>query len=389
MTTRNILVTGGAGFIASHLVDRLVADGHRVTVYDNLEPQVHGGPENATPSARARAGLPASLNAGAHYVWGDVRDAEALAKVLEDQEVVYHQAAMVGVGQSMYQVRRYVDVNTMGTVTLLDLLSKGRHKVRKLIVASSMSIYGEGAYVDHAGAPHYPGLRPESQLARHQWEHVEPGAKDAQALRPVPTPETKPLDSTSVYAISKKDQEEYCLVVGRAYGIPTVALRYFNVYGPRQSLSNPYTGVCAIFSSRIKNGNPPVVYEDGHQTRDFVSVHDIVQANVLALKSSSADHESINIGTGRPTSVRDIADTLTRLYGRSDLPLQVENKYRTGDIRHCVADISKARKLLGYEPKVTLAEGMRELVAWGEGVAAVDRFDEASRELTSRELTKG
>jgi dTDP-L-rhamnose 4-epimerase len=371
--SRKVLVTGGAGFIGSHLVDQLVAEGHEVTVFDNLEPQVH-------------ARKPAYLNPGAKYVWGDVRDRAALRSALADQEVVYHQAAMVGVGQSMYQVERYVGVNTMGTALLLDLLVNEPHHVKKLIVASSMSIYGEGAYLDAGGSLVSPQPRPSEQMARHEWELRDAAGRE---LKPIGTPETKPLDSTSVYAISKKDQEEYCLVAGKAYGIPTVALRYFNVYGPRQSLNNPYTGVCAIFSSRIKNGNPPVIYEDGQQSRDFVAVEDIVQANLLAMKKSGADHQAVNVGTGRPTTVRQVADALSKLYGRPDLQPLVENKYRAGDIRHCVADVSKARRLLGYEPKVDLEEGMRRLVAWGEKEPAVDKFDEVARELSKRNLTTG
>lgn len=374
MASRKILVTGGAGFIGSHLVDALVAKGHDVTVFDNLEPQVH-------------VTRPDYLNPGAKYVWGDVRDREALSEVIREKDVVFHQAAMVGVGQSMYQIERYVSVNTMGTALLLDLLANGDHGVKKLVVASSMSIYGEGAYADAKGDARYPKLRTDEQMARREWEMRDPAT--GETLETIPTPETKPLESTSVYAISKKDQEEYCLVTGRAYGIPTVALRYFNVYGPRQSLNNPYTGVCAIFSSRIKNGNPPVVYEDGHQTRDFVDVSDIVQANLLAMERSSADYEAVNVGTGRATSVLDVAHTLGKLYGRPELMPLIENKYRAGDIRHCVADISKARKLLGYEPRVKLEDGMRRLVEWGERAQAVDKFDEVARELAKRSLTKG
>ncbi len=370
MATKRVLVTGGAGFIGSHLVDALVERGHDVTVLDNLEPQVHARP-------------PDYLNAKARHVRADVRDRAALADALADREVVFHDAAMVGVGQSMYQIERYVDVNVMGTARLLDVLANAPHGVRKLVVASSMSIYGEGEYAcpDHGRV--WPALRPDEALREREWEQRCPHCH--REVAPVPTPESKPRESTSVYAISKKDQEEYGLVVGRAYGIPTVALRYFNVYGPRQALSNPYTGVAAIFSSRLKNDRPPVVYEDGNQTRDFVSVHDIVAANLLAMERSGADYEAVNVGTGRATSILQVARTLATLYGKRIEP-SVEQKFRPGDIRHCIADVAKARKLLGYEPKVAFEDGLRDLVRWGEAQEAVDKFDDARRELESRGL---
>ena len=369
-SSKKILVTGGAGFIASHLVDQLVAQGHAVTVLDNLEPQVHAKP-------------PQHLNPRARYLFGDARDRDMLRKALADQEVVFHQAAQVGVGQSMYQIEKYVDHCTMATARLLDVLVNEENQVKKLVVASSMSIYGEGLYEcpDHGKVSPLP--RPDDALKQKRWEQRCPEC--GKEASPLPTPESKPRDSQSVYAIAKKDQEEYSLVVGRAYGIPTVALRYFNVYGPRQSLSNPYTGVCAIFMSRIKNGNRPVVYEDGHQTRDFVSVHDIVRANLLAMEKSGGDHQALNVGTGRPTSILDVANVLVKLYGSGVTP-EVTHAFRPGDIRHCVADIGAIRKALGYEPKVAFEEGMKELIAWGRDAEAVDRFDEARKELSSRGL---
>lgn len=366
-----ILVTGGAGFIGSHLTDRLVSEGHEVVVYDNFEPQVH--PQR-----------PDYLNEGATYVNADIRDEKSLKEHVLEADVIFHEAAMVGVGQSMYQIKRYVEVNTVGTAKLLDILANEEHNVQKLVVASSMSIYGEGKYncpqCDHV----YPSLRSEEQLKNRSWEMKCPTCE--KEVAPAPTDETKPLHSTSIYAISKKDQEEMCLVVGRAYGIPTVALRYFNVYGPRQALSNPYTGVCAIFSSRIKNENPPLIFEDGMQTRDFVSVHDIVQANLLVMEKSRANYEVFNVGTGKPISIIDIARTLSGLYGK-DLEPHIKNKYRAGDIRHCYADISKIKKL-GYEPKVSLEDGMLELVRWGMTQEAQDRSDAAYNELKEKGLVE-
>ena len=366
-----ILVTGGAGFIGSHLVDAL-AEEHEVVVLDNLEPQVHRG-------------KPKYLNEKASYIFGDIRDREVLRKALEGVEVIFHEAATVGVGQSMYEIEKYVEVNTMATARMLDILVNEENEVKKLIVASSMSIYGEGAYeCDNCGEV-YPKLREEEQLNRREWELRCPYC--GEFVKPIPTSEEKPLHPTSIYAITKRDQEEMCLTVGRAYGIPTVALRYFNVYGPRQSLNNPYTGVCAIFSARIKNGKPPLIFEDGMQSRDFISVHDIVQANILAMKRNSGDYEAFNVGTGKAMNIISVAETLINLYG-ANLEPKITNKYRAGDIRHCFADISKIRKRLGFEPKISFEEGMKELVKWAERMEAEDRFEIAKRELEERRLVK-
>ncbi len=365
-----ILVTGGAGFIGSHLVDELVHKGHGVRVLDLLEPQVHGGKK------------PSHLNPKAEYLWGDVRDRKLLRQALSGVEAVFHEAAQVGVGQSMYEIERYLSHNVLGTAVLLDTLVNDRISLKKLVVASSMSIYGEGAYRCAACGPVHPSLRPEVQLQRKRWEMICPLC--GKSVPPVPTPEEKPLAPTSIYAISKRDQEESVLAVGRAYRIPAVALRYFNAFGPRQALSNPYTGVCAIFSSRIKNGNPPLIFEDGLQSRDFVHVSDIVQANLLALENPKADGQSLNVGTGHPTTVLEIARILTKLYGKKLEPERAQ-KFRAGDIRHCTADISRIRAL-GFKPRVALEQGLRELVQWGEGVEAVDRVAVAARELEDRGL---
>ena len=365
-----ILVTGGAGFIGSHLVDALVQKGHRVTVYDCFDPQVHGGKK------------PSYLNPDAEYLRGDVRNHSALQKALGRSEVVFHEAAAVGVGQSMYQVEHYVDVNTQGTAVLLDLLVNGRTRVKRLIVASSMSIYGEGSYHCKTCGAVDPPLRGESQLKKRKWEMICPQCQGT--LSPRPTPEEKRLAPTSIYAFSKRHQEEMCLLIGQAYQLPTVALRYFNVYGPRQSLSNPYTGVCAIFSSRVKNRRPPLIYEDGLQSRDFVHVSDIVQANLLVMRKKEADYGTFNVGTGCSTTILEIAETLNHLYGK-ELKPQIVGKYRRGDIRHCVADISKL-KGIGFSPKVTLTEGLSELASWGKGVRAIDRSVRADRELLKRGL---
>lgn len=349
MSARRVLVTGGAGFVGSHLVDALLARGDQVRIFDNLDPQVH-------PEGRRPHWVPSD----AEFVLGDMRDAEGVRAGLKDVDVVYHLAAAVGVGQSMYQIADYTAVNTLGTAHLLQSLVDDRGSVQKLIVASSMSIYGEGRYARPDGREPRGSLRPADQLRAQQWE---PRDVDGTELRPLPTDEGKPLDPTSIYALTKADQEKMVLQIGAAYGIPSVALRFFNIYGPRQALSNPYTGVAAIFSARLLNGQPPLIFEDGGQRRDFVSVHDIVQALLLAANEEAAAGKAFNVGSGRGVSVREVADTLARVLG-SDVQAQVTGKYRVGDIRHCFGDISLAREVLGYEPRVTFEQGMEELVAW-------------------------
>lgn len=373
MLKYNVLVTGGAGFIGSHLVDALVERGYRVRILDSLVEQVHGGK------------LPEYLNKEAEFIKADVCDIEAVRKALDNIDVVYHQAAEVGVGQSMYEIVRYVRANDLGTAVLLEEMIKRPQQFKKLIVASSMSIYGEGAYRNPKTSEIvYPQLRTDAQLAFHQWEIMD---KDGTELEPIPTKEDKPLFPTSVYAVSKQDQEQYCLAVGRAYKIPTVALRYFNVYGTRQALSNPYTGVCAIFSARLLNDQKPLIFEDGNQTRDFVHVSDVIQANLLALETDKADYQAINIGTGRSTSVKQIAEMLAEGLGKKIQP-EIVGKYREGDIRHCVADITKAKILLGYEPKVRLEEGLKELLEWIRDKKPEDRVGTATAELMTRNLVK-
>jgi dTDP-L-rhamnose 4-epimerase len=373
MAKRNILVTGGAGFIGSHLVDALIARGHRVRILDVLSPQVHV------------TGEPPHLNRDAEFIRGDVCDAGVVEKALEGVEVVYHQAAEVGVGQSMYEIQKYVRANDLGTAVLLEALVKRRSQIRKLIVASSMSIYGEGAYRNAGGEIVYPAIRPASQLIERRWELLCP--RTGEVLTPVGTAEEKPLVPTSVYAVTKQDQEQFCLVVGRAYGVPAVALRYFNVYGTRQALSNPYTGVCAIFSSRLLNDQSPVIFEDGEQTRDFVHVSDIVQANLLALETDRADYQAVNVGTGRATSVKQVMKMLAEGLGKRIEP-EITGKYREGDIRHCVADIARARALLSYEPKVSIEQGIPELLEWVRRQEASDKVAEATAALENLQLVK-
>ena len=374
MEKLNILVTGGAGFIGSHLVDALIDKGHNVRILDSLVEQVHGSEP------------PAHLNRQAEFTRADVCDAAAVSAALDGIDVVYHQAAEVGVGQSMYEIVRYVKTNDLGTAVVLEEMIKRPGQFKKLIVASSMSIYGEGAYrCESCDITINPFLRSSEQLAAHDWEFE--CEKCSSEMKPVGTTEEKPLYPTSVYAVSKQDQEQYCLAVGRAYKIPTVAFRYFNVYGTRQALSNPYTGICAIFSSRLMNDQAPTIFEDGEQTRDFVNVKDIVRANLLALETSGGDYHSFNIGTGRATSVKQIAQLLAKGLGK-DIESILVGKYREGDIRHCVADISKARRMLGYEPTVPLEDGLAELLAWLGTQEADDKVEGATEELARRALVK-
>ena len=368
-----VLVTGGAGFIGSHLVDSLVRRGMQVRVLDSLDPQVHG------PSG----GPPSYLNPAAELIVGDVRDHGVLASALEGMEVVFHLAAAVGVGQSMYQIARYVSINTLGTATLLETLVGRRGGVRKLVLASSMSIYGEGCYRCPTCGPVESMPRDEARMREGQWEPLCPHCLEP--LSPEPTRESKPLQPASIYAISKKDQEEMALCIGRAYGIPTVSLRFFNVYGPRQSLSNPYTGAAAIFSSRALNGKPPLVYEDGLQRRDFIHVTDVVQALLLAMDNQEADGGAFNVGTGRPLSILEMAEIVCREVGPPGLRPVVTRRYRKGDILHCYADIGRIAAL-GFQPRVSFEAGIRELAEWVANQTAEDRLDEANAELQLRGL---
>lgn len=364
--TERILITGGAGFVGSHLADALLQRGHSVRCLDNLTEQVHGGmpPEYLSPDVE--------------LIHGDVRDPEVVRSALRGVDAIYHFAAAVGVGQSMYQIERYMDINTLGTAQLLQALLDTKTPIKKLVVASSMSIYGEGAYTCSRCGTVAPPVRTMAQLQAGQWDVFCPRCTGP--LQPQSTPETKPSEVTSVYALSKRDQEELCLIYGRTYDIPVVALRFFNIYGPRQALSNPYTGVAAIFAARLLNNQAPLVFEDGQQQRDFVSVHDIVRANLLALASDGANNQVINIGSGKPITIRRVAAILAASLGK-DIAPEITGRFRAGDIRHCYADISKAQELLGYEPQVSHEQGFAELAEWLESQSAEDRSEEAAREL--------
>lgn len=366
-----VLITGGAGFVGSHLADELLAHGYQVRVLDNLSVQVHG-------DAIAR---PEYLHDDVELIRGDVRDPLAVRRALQGADVVFHFAAAVGVGQSMYEIERYTDINNRGTAVLLEALASS--PVRRLVVASSMSVYGEGMYRDADGAAVCPPQRAPDQFSRGEWELYDDRHR---ALTPIPTPETKAVAPSSIYALSKLDQERMCLMIGQAYSVPTVALRFFNIYGTRQALSNPYTGVLAIFAARFLNRRPPLVFEDGLQRRDFVNVRDVARACRLALEKPEAAGRVINIGSGKALTIVEVAEQMAQALGIDDLPPEITRKFRAGDIRHCFADISLAAEVLGYRPQVSLAQGLDELVEWMLGQQAFDRVEVASAELARRGL---
>jgi len=368
---RKILITGGAGFVGSHTADQLLKQGYDVRIYDSLSEQVHG------------LDFPSYLSKEVEFIRGDMRNLPHLTRVLRDVEVIYHLAAAVGVGQSMYRIADYTAANTLGTANLLQAILDSRVALKKIIVASSMSIYGEGEYSCGDCGEVAPRRRSLEQLQAKAWEISCP--RCGRTVSPIPTRESKQLDCSSIYALSKRDQEEMVLLFGRTYDIPAVALRYFNIFGTRQALSNPYTGVVAIFASRLLNGRSPVVFEDGEQLRDFVSVHDIVQANVLAMERAEANRMALNIASGQPISIREIAIELASTLA-VPMPIETTGKYRAGDIRHCFADISSAAQVLGYQPQVKFADGLRELVGWLGSQRAEDRVADALETLEVRGL---
>jgi dTDP-L-rhamnose 4-epimerase len=374
--TRNVLITGGAGFIGSHLADRLLALGHRVRVLDALDEQVHPHRER-----------PPYLSAECELMAGDVRDPERVAEALRGMDTVVHLAAAVGVGQSMYEIARYVDTNVQGTAVLLQELLKVRDSVSKLLVASSMSVYGEGAWrCTSCGNQPLRIRRERDDLLAGRWDPV--CSVCSHPLSPAPTSEAAVSDPTSIYAISKQAQEELVLTFGHSFEIPSIALRFFNVYGPRQALSNPYTGVVAIFAARLLNDQPPLVFEDGHQTRDLVHVSDLVEAHVLALESDRVGAQLFNVGTGQPASIADLAIELAAVL-KKEIPPLITNRYRDGDIRHCFADVSLIRDRLGFRPRVLLSDGLVGLLDWLSGQKPDDLVELATRALQRFGLVTG
>jgi dTDP-L-rhamnose 4-epimerase len=375
--TKHFLVTGGAGFIGSHLVDLLLAQGYDVSVLDSLLEQVHGDAE------RDADGWPVYLDRRARRIKGDAGDAAMFEASLRGVTHLVHMAASVGVGQSMTNVVDYTQNNVMTAATMLEVLSRRPHTVERMAVASSMSIYGEGGYrLPSTGDLVAPPPRTHAQLAAHDWELSFDGEK----LEPVATTERKLLQPTSIYAINKRDHEEMFLAVGMALGIPTIALRLFNAYGSRQALSNPYTGVAAIFISRLLNDQSPLVFEDGRQRRDFVHVQDVANAFLTVLESDTAIWDVFNVGSGSPITIAEMATVLAKMLEK-DIAPEFLDRYRVGDVRHCFADISKIEATFGFKPQRSFDAGMRELVSW---VAAakkpLDRSQVSLAELERQKL---
>ncbi|KHO45334.1 MAG: NAD-dependent epimerase/dehydratase [archaeon GW2011_AR3] len=366
-----ILVTGGAGFIGSFLVDSLVNAGHDVVIVDSLEPQVHNGK------------APEYLNKKAKFMQGNVKDRKFMLKAMEGVEFIYHHASVVGIGQSNYEIARFVNDNSHGTAVILDILANERHNVKKMVIPSSNTCYGEGMYKCEKCGEFKGRLRAQEDITGNSWDVKCPSCHEAAG--PIPVQEDTPLDCNSIYSYTKRDQENMAMHIGRMYGIPITVFRYFNVYGPRQSLSNPYTGVSAIFISRLMAGKAPVIYEDGLQTRDFISVHDVVDASMLAMNSRASDYGIFNVGTGQPITITQVALEAAKLLGKKIKP-EISGKFRKGDIRHCIADISKIKARLGWSPKTGFSRGFASLVKGSSEAGHHDNFDKASSELEKRGL---
>lgn len=372
-----VLVTGGAGFIGSHLVDALVERGHHVAAFDNLDPAAHPQPAN----------WPAYANAKCKYILGDVRDKEALRRAMEGVEVVFHHAAAVGSGISMIDIRRFVEVNSLGTANVLELAIENQERIKKLIVASSMTVMGEGTYECGLHGVYYPFLRPLEQLARNEWEVRCPQC--GEPSKPLAMIEDRPLLPLTIYGLTKMDEELETLLVGGFYKIPVVAFRYFSVYGPRQSLTNPYTGVIARFGTRVITGKAPLIYEDGLQLKDVIHVRDVVRANLLAMERNEANYQVFNLGNGEGLSVYRIGELISEKLGSRLQPI-LTGQYRRGDARHGWADISKARRLLAWEPCLLAGDGFADLCQWLKALPeeqleqAIQAYEGAERESETR-----
>lgn len=376
----NILITGGAGFIGSNLALHLIGLGHEITVLDNLSPQIHGiDPAQSSP-------LYQSIKNQVRFVAGSVCDEAAWRQALTGQDAIVHLAAETGTGQSMYEIKRYVDVNIGGTGLMLDLLANGKYQVKKVVVASSRSIYGEGKYRSDALGIVYPGARKDEDMQAGRFEPLCP--ETGAPLTLLATDEESKIHPSSVYGITKQNQEQMVMTVCASLGIGATALRYQNVYGPGQSLSNPYTGILSIFSTRIKNSNGLSIFEDGKESRDFVFISDIVAATTLALTKAEADGEVFGIGAGVATDVLTVAQLLVQTYG-VNVPVKVTGAYRLGDIRHNYADLSKAARLLGFKPEVSFEKGIKLFTEWVNLQAVqADAYDASITEMKQRGLYK-
>jgi dTDP-L-rhamnose 4-epimerase len=350
-----ILITGGAGFIGSHIADLLIENGYEIRIFDNLEERVH------------KKTMPSYLNAQAEFIEGDIRNYDAIQKAMEKVDVVLHYAAAVGVGISMYDIINFTSTNSLGTANLLDIVVKNQDKIRMLIVASSASVYGEFAYVCKEHGTVYPGMRTIKQMERKQWEMKCPicGEQTTYAF----TREDKPKEPISIYGIGKNDQEEMCLLIGRTHGIPSVAFRFMAVYGPRQALSNPYTGIAPIFIVKLLKDMPPMLYEDGNQVRDFVHVRDVARLNLMAIQKGDLKGEVYNVSASKPLKLADFARIVAKSMNKNIEPA-LFNSYRKGDVRHIVANTAKVRHDLGWEPAIPIEDGVMDLLDY---VLSLDR----------------
>jgi len=375
---KNILITGGAGFIGSNLTRKLVGKGFKVTVLDNLSKQIHVESQNSI--------LYSSIKDIAIFINGDVCNKSDWQKALKNQDAVIHLAAETGTGQSMYEITRYNEVNILGTAHLLDILANENHSIKKIIIASSRSIYGEGKYLCKNDGVVYPNQRQDIDLAKGEFNLI--CDKCNEPLQLLSTDENSKVHPSSIYGITKQQQEQMILLMGKTLNIPAVALRYQNVYGPGQSLSNPYTGILSIFSTRLLNGNDIDIYEDGQESRDFIFIDDVVSATILALEKKEANHQIFNVGSGVATSVREVADLLKFLYN-SDVNISVSGKYRLGDIRHNYADLSKIKNVLGFSPKFDFLSGITSFVNWVKTQEVMeDKYEKSIHELENKGLIK-
>ena len=376
---KNILITGGAGFIGSNLALKLVSKGYKVTVLDNLSPQIHGeNPEETSP-------LYLSIKDKVNFIKGSVTNRADWEEALQNQDVIVHYAAETGTGQSMYEVQKYVDVNVNGTALMLDLLVNGKYGVKKVIVASSRSIYGEGKYISKELGVVYPVQRKAEHMDKGDFEVKYPGSS---MLTLVATDEESKIHPSSVYGITKQTQEQMVMTVCPTVGIASVAFRYQNVYGPGQSLKNPYTGILSIFSTQIKNRNGINIFEDGKESRDFVFIDDVVEATILGIEKKEADNQVFNVGTGIATDVITVANELVKNY-EIEVPITISGNYRLGDIRHNFADLSKINSLLGFVPKVSFEQGLKKFTEWvNTQEIQKDKYEESINEMKAKGLYK-
>ena len=376
---KNILVTGGAGFIGSNLVLKLLDRGYYITVLDNLSPQIHG------KNPETDSSLFKSIKDKVKFIKGSVTDRENWEKALSNQDAIIHLAAETGTGQSMYQVHKYVDVNINGTALMLDVLVNGDYKIKKVIIASSRAIYGEGKYRSKELGIVFPSHRAEEDLNKGDFDVKYPNSSD---LTLVATDEESKIHPSSVYGITKQNQEQMIMTVCPTLGIAAVAFRYQNVYGPGQSLKNPYTGILSIFSTQIKNGNGINIFEDGKESRDFVYIDDVVDATILGLEKEEANNQIFNVGTGTPTDVYTVAKQLIENY-RKEVPITISGNYRLGDIRHNFADITKISSMLNFVPKISFNQGLEKFTNWvNSQEIQEDYYQKSIEEMKSKGLYK-